>query len=204
MIFKSVKVELSNNPQKLFPSFLLFPEIFEHKNKKLIYILIPQSSQVHKSAGKIYDRSTDGDYELKTNEQIKQLYNRKNILYSESTIYPFLYETDFAVGVVDRCRKIIRINRPNHPWNELSNKDFFVTSGLFRKDLSTGKEGFTMAALLLFAKDEIIQSAIPHYKIDALVRKNNLDRYDDRENIRCNLIEAYDKLRLWFRVPWIL
>ncbi|MEI7597406.1 MAG: winged helix-turn-helix transcriptional regulator [Bacteroidota bacterium] len=51
-----------------------------------------------------------------------------------------------------------------------------------------------MAALLLFARDEIIQSAIPHYKIDALLRKENIDRYDDRENIRCNLIEAYDKL----------
>jgi len=33
-----------------------------------------------------------------------------------------------------------------------------------------------------------------HYKIDALLRKVDLDRYDDRENIRCNLIEAYNKL----------
>ena len=51
-----------------------------------------------------------------------------------------------------------------------------------------------MTALLLFGKSEVIQSAIPHYKIDALVRINNLDRYDDRDNIRCNLIEAYDRL----------
>ncbi len=57
-----------------------------------------------------------------------------------------------------------------------------------------GLEGFTMTALLLFARDEIIRSAIPHYKIDALLRIENLDRYDDRENIRCNLIEAYDRL----------
>lgn len=46
----------------------------------------------------------------------------------------------------------------------------------------------------MFGKDETIQSAIPHYKIDALLRRVDLDRYDDRENIRCNLIEAYDKL----------
>ncbi len=51
-----------------------------------------------------------------------------------------------------------------------------------------------MSALLLFGKEEIIQSAIPHYKIDALVKKENIDRYDDRDNIRCNLIEAYDRL----------
>jgi len=51
-----------------------------------------------------------------------------------------------------------------------------------------------MSALLLFGKPETISSAIPHYKVDALLRVEDLDRYDDRENIRCNLIEAYDKL----------
>ncbi|NLI99717.1 MAG: DeoR family transcriptional regulator [Bacteroidales bacterium] len=89
---------------------------------------------------------------------------------------------------------MIKINRADHPWNELSDNDFFNASGLYRRDLTTGKEGFTLAALLLFGKDEVIQSAIPHYKIDALVRRVDLDRYDDRENIRCNLVEAYDRL----------
>ena len=51
-----------------------------------------------------------------------------------------------------------------------------------------------MSALLLFGKDEAIQSVIPHYKTDALLRKVDIDRYDDRENIRCNLIDAYDRL----------
>ena len=89
---------------------------------------------------------------------------------------------------------MIKINRADHSWNELSDIDFFNASGLYRRDLTTGKEGFTLAALLLFGKDEVIQSAIPHYKIDALVRRVDLDRYDDRENIRCNLVEAYDRL----------
>jgi len=40
----------------------------------------------------------------------------------------------------------------------------------------------------------MIQSAIPHYKVDALLRRDDIDRYDDRENIRCNLIEMYDRL----------
>jgi ATP-dependent DNA helicase RecG len=35
---------------------------------------------------------------------------------------------------------------------------------------------------------------LPHYKIDALVRKVNTLRYDDREYIQSNLIEAYDQL----------
>ncbi len=187
-------VNLSNNPQKLFPSFLLEPKIVEIEGKKLIYIFVPVSSQVHNTAGKIYDRSADGDFILKSDEQIKQLYNRKSLEYSENKIYPFLDENDFEEGVIERTRKNIRIYRPDHPWNELTNMEFYKTAGLYRKDIFTGQEGFTMSALLLFGKDEIIQSAVPHYKVDALLRKVILDRYDDRDNIRCNLIEAYDRL----------
>lgn len=117
-------VNLSNNPQKLFPSFLLEPKIVEIKGKKLIYIFVPVSSQVHNTAGKIYDRSADGDFVLKSDEQIKQLYNRKSLEYSENKIYPFLDENDFEEGVIERTRKIIRIYRPDHPWNELTNMEF--------------------------------------------------------------------------------
>ncbi len=185
---------LSNNPQKLFPAFLLSANIIEFRGKSLIYIFVPISSQVHKTNGKIFDRNEDGDFELKTDEQIKQLYNRKSILYTENRIYPYLTEDHFAKGIVERVRRIIKNNRPDHPWNDLSDKDFFITTGLYRTDLTSGHEGFTMSALLLFGRDEIIQSAIPHYKVDAVLRRNDLDRYDDRENIRCNLIEAYDRL----------
>jgi len=146
---------LSNNPQKLFPSFLLETSIIKYEGKMLIHIFVPISSQVHRCNGKVYDRSADGDFELTTDEQIKNLYTRKNSLYSENTIYPFLSETDFADGIVDRARKLIKINRPDHPWNDLSNDDFYRTAGLFRKDLSSGNEGFTMTALLMFGKDEV-------------------------------------------------
>jgi len=185
---------LSNNPQKLFPSFLLESTVIEYQGKLLIHVFVPASSQVHRCNGKVFDRSADGDFELKTDDQIKNLYTRKNLLYSENTVYPFLFESDFVPGIVERVRKIIKINRANHPWNDLSNEEFYRTAGLYRKDFANGIEGFTMTALLLFGKNESIQSAIPHYKIDALLRRVDLDRYDDRENIRCNVIDAYDKL----------
>ena len=185
---------LSNNPQKLFPAFLFDIQVVEYEEKHLIHLFIPASSQVHTCNGKIYDRNVDGDFEIKTSDQIRNLYVRKSNLYSENTIYPYLYETDFSVGVVERVRKIMRIYRPDHPWNELTNMEFFKIAGLYRRDLATDTEGFTMAALLLFGKEEVIGSAIPHYKVDALLRRVNTDRYDDRENIRCNLVEAYDRL----------
>jgi ATP-dependent DNA helicase RecG len=47
---------------------------------------------------------------------------------------------------------------------------------------------------LLLGKDEVILSVIPYHKTDAIVRKDNIDRYDDRDDIRTNLIESYDRL----------
>jgi ATP-dependent DNA helicase RecG len=52
----------------------------------------------------------------------------------------------------------------------------------------------TLAAVLLLGKDEAIFSALSHHKTDALLRVENLDRYDDRDDIRTNLIDSYDRL----------
>ena len=187
-------VNLCNDNNTLSPPFLLDINDEDYSGKKLISIYVPADSQVHTTNNKIFDRNEDGDYELRSAEQKQNIYIRKSNYYSENLVYPFLYESDFVPGLVERVRRIIRLNVPDHPWNEMTDQNFFRNAGLYRRDMLTGNEGFTMAALLLFGNDATITSAIPHYKVDALVRRRNLDRYDDRIDIRCNLVEAYDKL----------
>jgi ATP-dependent DNA helicase RecG len=193
-IFCKDFASLSNNHTKIEPVFLLHPKVVDYRGKKLIHVFVPASSSVHKSSGKVFDRSVEGDFVVKFDNQISQIYLRKSSLFSESFIYPYLNETHFEEGIVEKSKNIMRANRPNHPWVNLSNDEFFNAAGLFRYDIKSGEKGFTLAALMLFGKEEIIQSALPHYKIDALLRHNDLDRYDDRENIRCNLITAYEIL----------
>jgi ATP-dependent DNA helicase RecG len=82
----------------------------------------------------------------------------------------------------------------NHFLLELDNEALLKALGLYRLDLAQGLEGYTLAAALLFGKDQTIQSIVPHFKIDALVRVQDLDRYDDRLEVRSNLIEAYELL----------
>jgi ATP-dependent DNA helicase RecG len=67
-------------------------------------------------------------------------------------------------------------------------------AGLWKRDWESGREGYTLAAALLLGKDEVIQQILPHYKIDALVRRENTARYDDRDYIDTNLVEAYERL----------
>lgn len=40
----------------------------------------------------------------------------------------------------------------------------------------------------------MIHAALPHHKTDAILRKENIDRYDDRDDIRVNLIRSYERL----------
>ena len=120
---------LSNNPNKINPVFLLQPSIIEIESKKIIHVFVPASSQVHKMGVKYYDRSVDGDYVVSTHAKISELYTRKSSQYSENTIYQHLYLSDFEDGIVSRVRKIIKIQRPDHPWNELDDNEFFKTAG---------------------------------------------------------------------------
>ena len=84
--------------------------------------------------------------------------------------------------------------RADHPWKNLSNEQLLKSCGLYKKDLRTGESGYTLACILLFGKEESILSVLPYYKTDAVYRKLNFDRYDDRDEIKCNLIRSYDRL----------
>ena len=51
-----------------------------------------------------------------------------------------------------------------------------------------------LAGLMIVGKTEMIQSALPYYRIDAVVRLDNTDRYDDRLEVFGNIIDGYDEL----------
>ena len=79
-----------------------------------------------------------------------------------------------------------------HPWATMDDMTLLKSAGLFGRDIATGKEGFNLAAIMLLGKDDMILNVAPSYVTDALVRKVNVTRYDDREIIRTNLIESYE------------
>jgi ATP-dependent DNA helicase RecG len=187
-------VNLSNNPQKLDPPFILFPLKYQIGDKWVIQIQVPASSQLHKTAGQVYDRSNDGDFKVTQPHLIAEIYNRKRNHYTEGIIYPALRFEDLRQDLFSKIRNLIRSNSASHPWLALSDTELLQKAGLWKRDFQTGQEGYTLGAVLLFAKDEVIQQILPHYKIDVLVRIENLDRYDDREYIQTNLVDAYEKL----------
>ena len=184
----------SNNSSKLNPPFILFPQKMQLKEGLIIYIQVPESSQVHKCNGEIYDRSSDGDFKLRNQQQIKELYLRKSTYYTEGKIYKKIKFSDFKNELFPKVRNLILSRSPTHPWLSLNDEEMLSVSGLRRQDYITSEEGYTLAAALLFGKDDLIQSVLPYYKIEVLVKIKDVDRYDDRLTVTTNLIDAYDKI----------
>lgn len=76
----------------------------------------------------------------------------------------------------------------------MSNEDVLRSTNLILTYSETNREGITLAAILLFGKDNSIMSVLPQHKTDAIFRVENKDRYDDRDVIITNLIDSYYRL----------
>ena len=171
-------------------------ETLEIDNKKILHIEVPVSPSVHSLNGKIFDRNNDSDINITgQNANIAKLYLFKQDNHTEDKIFPYATMEDFDLELIKRIR-IVASNRrvDTHPWEGLSDFELFKSAGLYKVDKTTNKEGFTLGAILLFGKDETIVNVLPHHKTDLILRKVNLDRYDDREIVSTNLIESYYKM----------
>src|ERR1700753_3110230 len=47
----------ANNPGKLFPTVYLSPQVLEVDGSKIIYLYVPEGSEVHNTNGRIFDRN---------------------------------------------------------------------------------------------------------------------------------------------------
>lgn len=191
----------ANNQQKLSPTYYLNPKVYKtNEGSYIIYVFVPEGSQVHHTTGKIFIRNEDGDFNI-TNEhdQVSQLYLRKKSTYSENTIYSHLSIDDLREDLLQRVRVLAENQRPDHPWLEMTKEELLKSAGLYRKDYQTGKEGYTLAAALLLGKDTVIHNILSDYKTDALIRVVDVDRFDDRDIIKTNLIESYDRLMAFIK-----
>ena len=187
-------IRVTNNPELLNPTFYVYSEPFVYKDKTVIRIHVPQSSDVHRYKGVCYDRVYESDVQVQSSDQIAEMYVRKRGIYTERKLFPFLRPEHLRLDLLPMIRNLIYSKYATHPWLKLDDRQLLSESGLYEEDFVTGKKSFNAAAVLLLGRDDVIFNCFPAYKTDALVKKVNVDRYDDRETVTCNLVEAYDKL----------
>ena len=184
-----------NNPQKISPPTYLSIDDVEVDSKKLLRIYVPESSQVHRCNGRIYDRNEDGDLDITDHTiQVAHLYQRKQATYSENRVYPQVQPTALRTDLIERCRRHVRINKQSHPWVDMDDLDLLKSAQLYLTDQETGEQGVTLAGVMLFGTDQQILQVCPAHRTDLILRKVNVERYDDRDLVRTNLIDSYDRI----------
>ena len=163
--------------------------------KTIIYIRVPEGYQVCRHNGKIWDRSYEGDINITDNfELVYKMYARKKGTYYVNKVYPNLGIDFLDKTIIEKARKMAIARNQNHVWKDMDDEELLRSANLILIDSETRQEGITLAAILLFGKDNVIMSVLPQHKTDAIFRVENKDRYDDRDVIITNLIDSYDRL----------
>ncbi|MDR0885254.1 MAG: winged helix-turn-helix transcriptional regulator [Clostridiales Family XIII bacterium] len=95
--------------------------------------------------------------------------------------------------LMPRVRIMADTKMPGHPWKDMDNMEIMRSAGLYEDNPYSKEKGFNLAGILLFGTDETILTCCPGYVTDCILRRVDLDRYDDRLMIRTNLIDAYNQ-----------
>lgn len=189
-------IKIVSNPNMFSPTVYLEPKIIRYdETHTIIHVHVPPSAEVHSYKKVIYDRVDDADVKVTATGAIAQMYIRKQGIFTEKKIFPYANMEDLRLELLPKIRIMAQNHAGGtHPWIAMSDMELLKSAGLFGRDIVTGDEGFNLAAIMLLGKDDVILNVSPAYVTDALVRKVNVDRYDDREVIKTNLIDSYDRL----------
>lgn len=190
-----------SNPDLFSPTIYLQPEIVRFNGKTIIHVHIPASAEVHRYKKVIYDRVDDADVQVTATSQIAQMYIRKQEIFTERKIYPYITMADLRLDLLPKIRVMAANNAGGHghPWETMDDEKLLRSARLYGQDRVTGVQGYNLAAVMLLGKDDLIMDVLPAYATDALLRRVNMERYDDREIVQTNLIESYERLMAFGR-----
>ena len=182
-----------NNPEIINPVTYLTIHDMIIDDKVILYVQVPNASSVYRYKSRIYLRNHSSDMDITNNqEEVTRLYLRTDNTFSENQIFPNVEIGDLRTDLITKVVKIVKRNNPQLDWTELSTKEFLQKNKLYKIDKAKNIEGITLAGVLLFGTDDLIEEVLPSYKLELAKCVANVNRYDDRITLRTNLIETVD------------
>ncbi|MDO4223807.1 MAG: putative DNA binding domain-containing protein [Acinetobacter sp.] len=180
--------DLANNRNHISANVLKDENVYiENVNgKNILVICIPQASRKQKPVflgknpiGNTYIRLHEADVHC-DEDFIKRMFaeqlndSRDNEILSEH----FNFDEDINHETLNIYRNRLFARKPDHPFLELDLFEFFKKIGAWRKDRQIGKQGITVAGLLMFGHFEAIRDHYPHYFLD--YREPSKNRWQER------------------------
>ncbi len=120
--------------------------------------------------GNTYRRNHEGDY-LCTDAEVRRMFSdAEHDRHSQDgrILVGYNFERDIDKETLFQYRQTLASLQPTHPWIGIGDMDFLKKIGAYATEYETGKEGFTLAGILMFGKYESItnQSGLPMYFVD--------------------------------------
>ena len=130
-----------SNPALFTPTVYLSPEIIQYESKTIIHIHVSPGAEVYSYKKVIYDRVDDADVKVTATAQIAQMYIRKQEIFTERKVYPYVEKTDLRLDMLPKLR-VMAQNQSNvqgHPWNSMTDDELLKSARLYTIDRVTGK-----------------------------------------------------------------
>jgi predicted HTH transcriptional regulator len=163
-----------NNPQKVNGNILNDTSVdqIDIHGRIVIKVTIPPAKRTQKPIyiGQnpltgTYRRDFDGDYRC-DEETVKRMLAEQVEDSRDNHILEGFSDDDLNIDTLKTYRTAFRTVKPTHPWNNLDDREFLRSIGGYRKDRQTGKEGLTVAGILMFGNLRSILDALPNYLLD--------------------------------------
>ena len=115
-----------------------------------------------------YKRNHEGDFKC-TEQEVRRMYADANVAVSaDSRILDNYTFEDIDKASLEQYRRLFNLAKPGHAWLALDDISLLKKLGGYKVDRQTGKEGFTLAGLLMFGKTDAItdESCAPNFFLD--------------------------------------
>ncbi|MFN7097007.1 MAG: RNA-binding domain-containing protein [Gammaproteobacteria bacterium] len=195
-----------NNRGKINNNLLTANDIVEvpYNGESIIAIRVPQATREQRPIflnqnplTGTYRRNHEGDYHCTEQEVSRMLSDRATDEPADSRILENFNLNDIDISSLQQYRQRFASHKPTHPWLSEDDKGLLIKLGGWRRDRKTGKEGLTVAGVLMFGRNETILEAVPNYHVDyqEKLSKDPAIRWTDRLTIdgtwNANLFQFY-------------
>ena len=135
----------------------------DYNGHKLMLFFIPRASREQRPVYRTsqpyngtFKRNHEGDYKC-TEREVQRMFSDANVSNpADSRILRNYSLDDLDMESVAQYRQLFKLAKPDHPWSVLSDFEFLKKIGAYRTDRGTKEEGFTVAGVLMFGKENAI------------------------------------------------
>ena len=146
-------------------------------------------------------RDNEGDYHC-SEDEVRRMFSDASTEPVDSRILEHFSLDDLDATSIDQYRNRFSAFRPGHVWLDESTTGFLLKLGAWRAEKSTGREGPTIAGMLMFGESQAIRDpeAVPGFHLDYRERLSNdpherwTDRLVDDGTWEANVFQFYQRV----------